>query len=160
MFSVFWFYAYAIIFDIEVDGATVLRARDAEGNLSQITWIMWREVTVSLYVLVSLSISWRDKIYHSAVCFWEIWRTLNKSWERGMWSLNENQVYNRKIRCNIFYSALPCGHMDGFFSRENIIVEHFSCRCETNVAPSWIFSLALSIWSTDVLQIIFIIKLR
>ena len=160
MFSVFGFYAYVIIFDIEVGGATVLRAREAEGILCRITWIVWREVTISLHVLASSSISWRDNIHHSAVCFWEIWRALNHSWERGVWSLNENQVYNRKIRRSTFYSALPCGRMDGFLPGESIIVEHFSCRCETNVAPSWIFSPALSIWSTDVLQIIFIVRLR
>lgn len=115
---------------------------------------------LSVCMSVSSSISWRDNIHHSAVCFWEIWRALNHSWERGVWSLNENQVYNRKIRRSTFYSALPCGRMDGFLPGESIIVEHFSCRCETNVAPSWIFSPALSIWSTDVLQIIFIVRLR
>lgn len=160
MFSVFWFCAYVIIFDIEVGGATVPRAREAERVLLSDHVNHVERGNCQSVCLGFLSISWRNKIYHSAVCFWEIWRTLNKSWERGMWSLNENQVYNRKIRCNIFYSALPCGHMDGFFPRESMSWNILVADVKQNVAPSWIFSLALSIWSTDVLQIIFIVRLR
>lgn len=42
-----------------------------------------------------------------------------------------------KIKCVIGKEVqyiFPCGHVDGFFPRESIIVEHFfSCRCEINV---------------------------